>query len=252
MKYLVLESLISTLSHVWTDHIMQIFEKNYNNCQLLHKNQKKEDNLSLHGKKEMLDYLLLFFSRVTCGQHNLYHYIQSGKDKHTKQWMNHTSLRHHIEKDINFIYVCLLPLLDNQGIISVRNGNYDMLYRSMQCMYFIAGHINQFHSIMNKYNVIQSHDIKCQLQNTMPLHKLVSKPNQSEYISKIILYDLCHLYGYDNLWTSSKIFGHIFYKITTGKEDNSSSYEYTKVECEINRSFPWQNTDILKISIFYK
>ena len=101
-----------------------------------------------------------------------------------------------------------------------------VLYRSFQCLYLIAGHIDKFYSIINKHKISFLHDDILQVKNRIFLDNLIIFPPNLNYISKTAVYDLCQIYGYDNIWCGSSFFGQHLCKLTTYEEEEEEGIKF--------------------------
>ena len=118
--------MITILSEIWTPQTINKFNKAYNSYLFFHEDITNSNQY----EQESLDCLLFFSNGLIYGNHYLYEDIKSARKNHKIQWANYSqpgkklSKKSLCDRDINFIYVCLLPFLDNQSIINIKNGDY--------------------------------------------------------------------------------------------------------------------------------
>ena len=183
---------------------------------------------------QFTEFLFLFFSGQNYGNEDLFQVLRTTKKQHELESKDTIH-----DSEVNYFYTYLLPMLDNVEIIDIRNGNYNMLYRAFQCLHFISGNIDEFYSILSKYQINFLNEEQCIIKNYIFLNS-ISPPNSPYihlFISKFLFSDIFQFYGYDSLWNQSNFFGNILRIITTQKDE---------IEMDRNHSFKIQiNTKLI-------
>jgi hypothetical protein len=248
--YTFVFSTLNILSNIWQ---LKIAEKVESNCNSQFLNPDRNEPL-LKEYKDYLDYILLFFRHFKYGTRNLYDDLLQIRILHKNQWPKDSEIQKEdssIEKNTNFIFSCLIPFLDNQGLVSIKYNKYELLLRPIRCLFAITGHLNRFYEQISKYQLqfLDDQESKIKIKNKTFLKNLIfnSEPHERTniFITKSVLNDLCHFYGYDNIWSGSKLFGHLLhFLITEDTPDVCLSNNVYKVKIEIN-----MNSDIVPNSI---
>lgn len=177
-------------------------------------------SITREEERDVLDYLLLFFNGLMYGNRCLYKDLKELKLCHQKLWFDFsTEYKENkaIEEGTNFIYSCLLPMLDNVGVISINENKYYIFLRAIRCLFSCAGYVNTFYTNISKYNIkfVDDAKTKIKIKNEEFLHRLILNWDSKSIISSSALKDLCHFYGYDNIWIGSKIYGQILITLIT-------------------------------------
>ena len=213
LQYTLLYHLLSELSQGWTSSAIEKFKSN--RCTYILTGDFPPHTTSIYDGWDYMDYLLSFFNGISVGEKDLCHFIETGRALHASNCLKQLKTIQDIDRDVNFLYVCLLPLLDNHGLISVEKGHFDILYQSFRCMYFIAGQLNRFYSILSKYSV-NLYQKYVHLKNVSILDHLVLETCHKVPVS--VLYDVCHVYQYDNMWRNSTVFGELLENLLTERK----------------------------------
>lgn len=245
LPWSLLFSILKTLSSIWNGEVKANFQANHqSHCLGLPRSSTENNNNNLLlEQKDYIDYLLLFFHGFMYGNRNLHKDLQDVRKIHCNEWVKtynglEVTCDVSVEEHVNFIYSVLLPFLDNLGIISVEQSNYDILFRVFRCLFASAGCLHQFYELINKYQFkfINDSSTEVKIENNQFLKRFLLNfdTDMTKHITKVLMKDLCHLYGYDNIWHGSKIFGNLMYSLTSGQRHALGNDNENKVVLDVD------------------
>ena len=245
ISFSFMTSLIETLSDIWTTKVTAEVEVKRATHFLDQQVSTTFDNIAQHNN-DYLYYLLLFFNGYTYGNRHLYDDLTNIRELHEKEWNKYANTFNDkislIQRNLNYVYSCLIPFLDNQGIINVKYQKYDLLLRAFQSNFLCAGHLGQFYGHISKYNLkFSTCALSKQVKNNKLVEYLVPSSNENYFLTKTVLKDICHFHGYDNIWTGSNMFGELFLclvcedkmSISTIKESDCKVFLDIRTDCDI-------------------
>ena len=217
-------STFEALKSIWTGQMQTNIDEKCNSHLLVITHDK---NSLPKSNNDYIDYFLFFFKGYKFGNQDVYDVLVDSRKQHCKEWIKYYSTNLNTnEQNVNFVYSCVLPLLDNFGIVSFQEPNFSMLLRAIQCIFACAGTLSQFFAMTCKYQVLHISDnskIKMKVKNKNVLRTLVPNVDENENIScvsKILIQDLSHMFGYDNIWNGSKLFGQFYSNLITEEKPN--------------------------------